>query len=172
MASIKKCTKSGTGCGGCVPMLDDLLTFSMKSRGKEVRKVVCEHFKYTRQELFYLIKVDEIKSYPELLKKYGTGHGCEICKPLSASLLASIWNEVVARHDTIQDTNDRFLANIQQRGVYSLVPRIPAGEITPEKLIVIGEVARKYDLYTKITGGQRIDLFGTRVDQLPDIWEN
>ena len=168
---IKKCTKSGTGCGGCVPMLDDLLTFSMKSRGKEVRKVICEHFSYTRQELFDLIKVDEIKSYPELLKKYGTGYGCEVCKPVTASLLASIWNEVVAKHDTIQDTNDRFLANIQQRGLYSVVPRMPAGEVTPEKLIVIGEVARKYDLYTKVTGGQRIDMFGARVDQLPDIWE-
>lgn len=168
---IKKCTKAGTGCGGCTPMLDDLLTHFMKSQGREVRKTICEHFSYTRQELYDLIKVNEIKSFGGLLKAYGSGSGCETCKPVVASLLASIWNDVIVKHDTIQDTNDRFLANIQQRGVYSVVPRIPGGEITPEKLIAIGSVAKKYDLYTKITGGQRIDLFGARVDQLPDIWE-
>ncbi|HYQ59184.1 MAG TPA: nitrite reductase large subunit NirB [Draconibacterium sp.] len=168
---IKRCTKAGTGCGGCVPMLDDLLTHYMKSQGREVRKTICEHFNYTRQELYDLIKVNEIKSFNALLKAYGKGSGCEICKPVTASLLASIWNEMIVKHDTIQDTNDRFLANIQQRGVYSVVPRIPGGEITPDKLIVIGQVARKYELYTKITGGQRIDLLGARVDQLPEIWE-
>ncbi len=168
---IKKYTKAGTGCGGCTPMLDDLLTFFMKAQGREVRKIICEHFSYTRQELYDLIKVNEIKSFEELRKKYGKGSGCEICKPAVASLLASIWNDLIAKQDTIQDTNDRFLANIQRRGVYSVVPRIPGGEITPEKLIVIGRVAKKYSLYTKITGGQRIDMFGARVDQLPEIWE-
>jgi len=152
-------------------MLDDLLTYYIKSQGREVRKTICEHFDYTRQELYDLIKVNEFKTYNELLLSYGKGSGCEICKPVVASLLASIWNDLITKQDTIQDTNDRFLANIQQRGVYSVVPRIPGGEITPEKLILIGKVASKYNLYTKITGGQRIDMFGARVDQLPDIWE-
>ncbi len=71
----------------------------------------------------------------------------------------------------LQDTNDTFLANMQKNGTYSVVPRVPGGEITPDKLIVLGEVGKKYNLYTKITGGQRIDLFGARVDQLPDIWK-
>ncbi|WP_423128206.1 nitrite reductase large subunit NirB [Gaoshiqia sp. Z1-71] len=168
---IKKCTKAGTGCGGCMPMLDDLLTVYMKAQGREIRQTICEHFSYTRQELYDLIKINEIRSFGGLLKNYGSGSGCETCKPVVASLLASIWNDVIVKHDTIQDTNDRFLANIQQGGLYSVVPRIPGGEITPEKLMVIGRVAKKYELYTKITGGQRIDLFGARVDQLPDIWE-
>ncbi|MEL7585578.1 MAG: nitrite reductase large subunit NirB [Prolixibacteraceae bacterium] len=168
---IRKHTRAGTGCGGCVPMLDDLLTHYMKSQGREVRKTICEHFSYTRQELYDLIKVYEIKSFGGLLRAYGNGSGCETCKPVVASLLASIWNDVIIKQDTIQDTNDRFLANIQRGGLYSVIPRIPGGEITPEKLMVIGRVAQKYDLYTKITGGQRIDLLGARVDQLPDIWE-
>src|SRR5690606_6148708 len=70
----------------------------------------------------------------------------------------------------LQDTNDTFMANMQKNGTYSVVPRIAGGEITPEKLIVLGEVARKYDLYTKITGGQRIDLFGAQLHDLSDIW--
>jgi nitrite reductase (NADH) large subunit len=171
IAGIKKHTKAGTGCGGCVPMLDDIHTAFLKSQGKEVKKVLCEHFNHTRQELFDFIKIGKIKTFPELIKAHGHGSGCEICKPAVASLLASIWNESIVKHAVIQDTNDRFLANIQRGGTYSVVPRIPGGEITPEKLQAIGRIADKYSLYTKITGGQRIDMFGARVDQLPDIWE-
>jgi NAD(P)H-nitrite reductase len=171
VAGIKQACKAGTRCGGCVPMLDDLLTAHLRSQGKEVKKVICEHFGYTRQELFDLIKIGEIKTFDELLLKHGKGHGCEICKPLGASLLASAWNDVIVKQSTIQDTNDRFLANIQRGGTYSVVPRIPGGEINPVKLIAIGRIAQRYNLYTKITGGQRIDMFGARVDQLPDIWK-
>jgi len=168
---IKTCTRAGTGCGGCVPMLSDLLTGTLKAQGKTVRKTLCEHFSYTRQELFDLIRVRNIRSYDALLDGHGKGYGCEVCKPAVASMLASLWNEMILRQASIQDTNDQFLANIQRGGTYSVVPRVPGGEITPEKLVVIGQVAQKYGLYCKITGGQRIDLFGARVDQLPDIWE-
>ncbi|MEH0153569.1 nitrite reductase large subunit NirB [Limibacter armeniacum] len=169
--AIKSCTKAGTGCGGCVPMVTDLMKELHKKMGKEVRNVICEHFAYSRQELFSLVKVKGIRTYRELLAAYGKGNGCEVCKPAVASILASCWNELVAKQSTIQDTNDRFLANIQKGGSYSVVPRIPGGEITPDKLIVLGQVAKKYDLYLKITGGQRIDMFGAHVGDLPDIWE-
>jgi nitrite reductase (NADH) large subunit len=171
VAGIKKCTKAGTGCGGCVPMVNDLLNATLKQMGKEVKKVLCEHFDYSRQELLDIVKVNNIRSYDELLHNHGRGDGCEVCKPAVASIMASTWNELILKQATIQDTNDRYLANIQKGGTYSVVPRIAGGEITPEKLIVIGQVAAKYGLYTKITGGQRIDMFGARIDQLPDIWE-
>ena len=134
--------------------------------------MLCEHFNYTRQELFHLVKVEEIKTFNDLISKHGKGHGCEICKPAVASILANTWNEPIVKHDYIQDTNDRYLANIQKGGTYSVVPRIAGGEITPEKLSIIGEVAKKYKLYCKITGGQRIDLLGAKVNQLPEIWED
>jgi nitrite reductase (NADH) large subunit len=171
--AIKKCCKAGTGCGGCVPMVKDLINASLKSQGKYVRATVCEHFNYSRQELFDLIKIRKYTSYDEVLDVLGKGDGCETCKPLVASILASLWNEMilVKGNDTAQDSNDRFLANIQKGGTYSVVPRIPGGEITPDKLIVIGQVAKKYNLYTKITGGQRIDLFGAHLVDLPYIWE-
>jgi nitrite reductase (NADH) large subunit len=171
VAAIKSCTKAGTGCGGCVPMVSDLFNATMKAEGKSVRNVICEHFNYTRQELYDFIKIEKVKTYSDLLKKHGQGYGCEICKPAVASMMASVWNEPILKQDTIQDTNDRYLANIQKGGTYSIVPRVPGGEITADKLIALGAVAKKYDLYCKITGGQRIDLFGARVDQLPVIWE-
>jgi nitrite reductase (NADH) large subunit len=169
--AVKKCTKAGTGCGGCVPMVKDLITGTLKANGQYVKNVICEHFDYSRQELFDLIKVNQLRNYDLVLDHYGKGDGCEVCKPLVASILSSLWNDLVVKQDTIQDSNDRYLANIQKGGTYSVVPRIPGGEITPEKLIVIGQVAQKYGLYTKITGGQRIDLFGAHVSDLPDIWE-
>ena len=170
---IKKCTKAGTGCGGCVPMVKDLINETMKSQGVFVRNVICEHFNYTRQELFDLVKIKGFRTYDEVLDNLGHGDGCELCKPPVASIIASLWNEMILQkgNATVQDSNDRFLANIQKNGTYSVVPRIPGGEITPEKLIVIGQVALQYNLYTKITGGQRIDLFGAHVGDLPDIWE-
>ncbi|HWK05999.1 MAG TPA: nitrite reductase large subunit NirB [Puia sp.] len=169
--AMKKCTKACTGCGGCIPLVKDLITGTMKANGQYVRNVICEHFDHSRQEIFDLVKLHEVRTYHETLGRWGKGDGCEVCKPVVASILASCWNDNILKQATIQDSNDRYLANIQKGGTYSVVPRIPGGEITPDKLIVLGKVAKKYNLYTKITGGQRIDLFGAHVGDLPDIWE-
>lgn len=152
-------------------MVNDIIKLTLESLGQSVKKTLCEHFDYTRQELYDIVRVKGIRTYDELLDSHGKGDGCETCKPAVASILASAWNELIAEQPTIQDTNDRYLANIQRGGTYSVIPRIAGGEITPEKLVAIGRIAGKYGLYTKITGGQRIDMLGARVDQLPDIWE-
>jgi nitrite reductase (NADH) large subunit len=171
VAAVKARTRAATGCGGCAPLVQQLLDATLAKAGRTVVRHLCEHFAYTRQELFQIVKINRLESFDAVLASHGTGGGCEVCRPAVASILASTWNDFVLTHASIQDTNDRFLANIQRGGTYSVVPRVPGGEITPEKLIVLGEVARRFDLYCKITGGQRIDLLGARVDQLPDIWE-
>ncbi|WP_026922841.1 nitrite reductase large subunit NirB [Glycomyces arizonensis] len=168
VGALKDCTRAGTGCGSCVPMLGQLLA----EGGVEVSTSVCEHFTQSRAELFDIVKVTGIATFSELIARYGTGAGCDLCKPAVASILASLGGGHIldGEQAALQDTNDHFLANLQRNGTYSVVPRIPGGEITPDKLIVIGEVARDFGLYTKITGGQRIDMFGARVDDLPNIW--
>ncbi|MDW6004334.1 nitrite reductase large subunit NirB [Vibrio mangrovi] len=170
---LKAETKAGTGCGGCSGMVKSVLDHELVAMGMEVNNHICEHFAHSRQELFHLCQVEEIKDFDTLISAHGQGLGCDICKPTAASIFASLWNEHVmeAPLSRLQDTNDAFMANIQKDGSYSVVPRIPGGEITPEKLIVLGQVAQKYDLYTKITGGQRIDLFGAQMEQLPAIWQ-
>jgi nitrite reductase (NADH) large subunit len=170
---LKACTKAGTSCGGCVPLVTQIMKAEMKKLGMAVNNHLCEHFAYSRQELFHLIKVGGIKTFDDLLHKHGKGMGCDICKPVAASIFASCWNDFVLKKDraSLQDSNDYFLGNIQKDGTYSVVPRMPGGEVTPEGLIAVGQVAKKYGLYTKITGGQRVDLFGARVEQLPEIWE-
>ncbi|MEM9527025.1 MAG: nitrite reductase large subunit NirB [Bacteroidota bacterium] len=168
---LAKCTGAGTGCGGCKPMLTDLVDRYLKSQGKVVRNVICGHFPYTRQELRDLVVLKGITTYDEALDMVGAGEGCESCKPALASIFATVSMETANRQPAIQDTNDRFLANIQRNGTYSVVPRVAGGEITPKQLMDMGRIAEKYDLYTKITGGQRIDMFGARLEELPLIWE-
>ena len=173
IGAIKQCCNAGTSCGGCVPLVTQIMKAEMKKLGMDVNNHVCEHFPHSRQELFHLIRVGQIKSFEDLLARHGKGLGCDVCKPLAASIFATCWNDFVLKkeHASLQDSNDYFLGNIQKDGTYSVVPRMPGGEVTPEGLIAVGQVAKKYGLYTKITGGQRVDLFGARVDQLPAIWE-
>ena len=165
---IKAATKAGTGCGSCVPLLKTLLADS----GVAASPGLCEHFGQTRAQLFDIVRVSGIATFTELIERHGSGRGCDICKPAAASILASLEHGHIldGEQAALQDTNDHFLANIQRNGTYSVVPRIAGGEITPGKLIVLGEVARDFGLYTKITGAQRIDLLGARVEQLPAIW--
>lgn len=173
LGELKSCTKAATSCGGCAALLGQVLNCELSKRGVEVKKDLCEHFPYSRQEMFHLIKVGNIRSFEDMLAKHGKGDGCDICKPTTASILASTWNDYILKneHAALQDTNDYFMANMQKDGTYSVVPRMPGGEVTPDGLIAVGAVAKKYGLYTKITGGQRVDLFGARLEQLPDIWK-
>jgi nitrite reductase (NADH) large subunit len=166
--ALKSCTNAGTSCGSCVPLLKQLL----EAEGVVQSKALCEHFQHSRAELFEIISATEIRTFSGLLERYGRGMGCDICKPTVASILASTSSEHIlgGEQASLQDSNDHFLANIQKNGSYSVVPRVPGGDITPEQLILIGEIARDFGLYTKITGGQRIDMFGARVEQLPQIW--
>ncbi|MDQ8024349.1 MAG: nitrite reductase large subunit NirB [Moraxellaceae bacterium] len=173
IAQMKSCTKAGATCGGCVPLVTQVMKAEMAKRGMAVNNHICEHFPYSRQELYHLIRVGEIKSFEALLHTHGKGMGCDICKPAAASIFASCWNEFVLKKElaALQDSNDYFLGNIQKDGTYSVVPRMPGGEVTPDGLIAVGQVAKKYGLYTKITGGARVDMFGARLEQLPNIWE-
>lgn len=173
IGAIKSMTKAGTGCGGCVALATQVMNSELTKLGVEVNTDLCEHFPFTRQELFHLVRVEKIQTFDVLIEKHGRGLGCDICKPTVASILASCWNEFIMKNELapLQDTNDYFMANMQKNGTYSIVPRIAGGEITPDKLIVLGQVGKKYNLYTKITGGQRIDLFGAQLDDLPAIWQ-
>ena len=173
IAEMKACTKAGASCGGCVPLVTQVMKAEMAKRGMAVNNHVCEHFVYSRQEIYHLVRVGNIKTFDELLTRHGQGLGCDICKPVAASVLASVWNEFVLTPQLakLQDSNDYFLGNLQKDGSYSVVPRMPGGEVTPDGLIAVGQVAKKYGLYTKVTGGARVDMFGARLEQLPLIWE-
>ena len=178
LANVKKCSKAGTGCGGCEPDVKAILAETLENMGGSLSNHMCEHFALSRPELMALIRTDKdptsVDSFEKILAKHGHGDGCEICKPAVASMLASLVNDVIIDdgRDALQDTNDRSMANMQRGGSYSVVPRVPGGELSPDQLIALGETAKKFNLYSKITGAQRVDLFGAAKYQLPDIWED
>ena len=173
LGALKKCTKAATACGGCAPLVTQVLKSELQRQGVTVNNHVCEHFPYSRQEIYHLVRVNEIKTFDDLIHQHGHGLGCDICKPMTANILASCWNDFVLEptHAGLQDSNDYYLGNIQKDGSYSIVPRMAGGEVTPDGLIAVGQIAKKYNLYTKITGGQRVDLFGAQLHELPFIWE-
>jgi nitrite reductase (NADH) large subunit len=172
LAGVKACTKAGTSCGSCLPLVKQLMAAELEKAGVEVSNALCEHFAVSRAQLFDIVRVTGLRTFSEIIRAHGTGQGCDICRPVVASVLSSLGTGHVLDADQarLQDTNDHVMANLQKDGTYSVVPRVPGGEITPAGLIDIGTVARDFGLYTKITGGQRIDLFGARLEQLPEIW--
>ncbi len=174
LAGVKACTRAGTTCGSCLPLVKKIATTELEKAGVTVSSALCEHFTLSRAGLFDAVRVAGLHSFSEILDRFGTGgRGCDICRPVVASILASLGNGHVLSGEqaALQDTNDHVLANMQKDGTYSVVPRMPGGEVTPEGLIAVGEIARDFGLYTKITGGQRVDMFGARIEQLPLIWQ-
>ncbi|WP_435804896.1 nitrite reductase large subunit NirB [Shewanella psychromarinicola] len=181
IADIKSCTRAASGCGGCAPLVQKIIDQTLQAAGLDYNAGICAHFDHDRQALYHLCQVEGISDFDTLMTQHGkpsaSGHtyGCDICKPAAASIFASLQNQYVLNQDRghvqLQDTNDAYLGNIQKDGTYSVVPRVAGGEITPTKLIAMGQIAQEYDLYTKITGGQRIDMFGATLSQLPEIWQ-
>ena len=173
VGSVKACTRAGTSCGSCIPLVKKLMSTEMAKSGLSLSTAMCEHVAMSRADLYTSVQVSGLRTFSEIIGRFGTGRGCDICKPVIASVLASLYDEHVLADDraALQDTNDRVMANMQKDGTYSVVPRVPGGEILPEQLVLIGRVAQDFGLYTKITGGQRIDLFGARLEQLPAIWQ-
>ncbi|WP_199424585.1 nitrite reductase large subunit NirB [Actinotalea solisilvae] len=172
VGAVKACTKAGTVCGSCVPLLTKIVNGTLEKAGITVSRAMCEHFAMPRADLYALVRDGGLRTFTEIVAAHGTGRGCAICKPVVASILSSVGAGHVLERElsALQDTNDHLLANMQKDGTYSVVPRVPGGEITPEKLVVIGQVAAEFGLYTRITGAQRIGMFGARMDQLPAIW--
>jgi nitrite reductase (NADH) large subunit len=177
LAQVKKCSSAGTGCGGCEPLVKNILKSELEAMGGALSNNLCEHFAFSRPELMALLRTDSdpssVDTFAKVLAKHGSGDGCEACKPAVGGILASLNNDLILGGDLaqLQDTNDRSLANMQRGGTYSVVPRVPGGELMPDQLIALGEVAKKYKLYSKVTGAQRVDLFGAAKHELPDIWE-
>ncbi|MEV7630817.1 nitrite reductase large subunit NirB [Microbacterium sp. NPDC089318] len=171
-AAVKACTRAGATCGSCVFMVSKIVGAELAKTGRTASTAMCEHFDMSRRQLFDAVRVSGLTTFSTVIGRFGHGRGCDICKPALAGILAVLVGDHVLEGEnaTLQDTNDHVMANMQKDGTYSVVPRMPGGEVTPAGLIAIGRIADDYGLYTKITGGQRIDMFGARLEQLPEIW--
>lgn len=178
LGQVKETTTAGTVCGSCVPMVTTLMNKELEKAGITVSTALCQHFPMSRKELFALVEEGGQETFSEIVAAHGTGRGCAVCRPVVASILATLDSIKGRRHSpvgrqlgSLQDTNDHVMANIQKDGTYSVIPAMPAGEVTPEQLLVFAQVAKDYGLYVKVNGAQRIGMFGARMDQLPEIWK-
>ncbi|GGH39458.1 nitrite reductase large subunit NirB [Microbacterium album] len=172
-AAVKACTKAGATCGSCFLAVKKIVGTELAALGHTVSDALCEHFDLSRRRLYDAILVSGLTTFSAIIERFGRGRGCDVCKPAIASILAGLVGRHVldGENASLQDTNDHVMANMQKDGSYSVVPRMPGGEVTPEGLIAVGQVAKDFGLYTKITGGQRVDMFGARLEQLPLIWK-
>lgn len=169
---LKAKTGAGTGCGGCVPTLNTLIRQVRVKSGRVEDAVLCEHFRHSRKQLYQLMRQRKITTFEAALAELGHGNGCEVCQPAVSSILTALAPHTVIDKDHVagQDFNDRFLANVQRDGTYSIVPRLPGGEVSPKRLIALGNIAEEFGLYVRVTGGQRVAFFGARIEQLPLVW--
>jgi len=167
---VRACTRAGTGCGGCMPLVRELVAGETGESAAEPA-YLCPCRGLTREAIVDVMGERGIRSASELAEACGAGRDCGACKP-GLAYLVSLVND--NRHDEeghARFINDRVHANIQRDGTFSVVPRIRGGVTSPEELRRIADVAERHGVpMVKITGGQRIDLLGVRKEQLPAIW--
>ena len=171
---VKSCTEAGTGCGSCVPILQELVDAELALAGKRGGQAALPALRHDQGRA---VRRRAGHRHPHLRRAGRRARH----RPWLRDLPADGGLDVRVARRRVRARRRAGRAAGHQRPLprqppeatapTRWSPRIPGGEITPEKLIVIGEVARDFDLYTKITGGQRIDLLGARVEQLPAIWE-
>ena len=81
IAEIKACTRAGATCGGCVPLVTQVMKAEMARRGMAVNNHLCEHFAHSRQALYHLVRVGRIKTFDELLARHGQASAATSASP-------------------------------------------------------------------------------------------
>jgi nitrite reductase (NADH) large subunit len=172
---VRACTKASGGCGSCKPLVADILKFVLGDEAAEEKSGICTCTELGRDEIVAAIRNMELSTSKEVRHVLGWSNpeGCSKCRPALNYYLGMVWPEEHVEERESRFVNERNHANIQKDGTYSVVPRIYGGVTSPKELKRIAEVAEKYDVpLVKITGGQRLDLFGVKKEDLPSMWED
>ncbi|MGN7759853.1 nitrite reductase large subunit NirB [Paenibacillus sp. 22594] len=174
VGQIKACTKASASCGGCKPLVEGLLQLYAGDNVVTVKEGICGCTTLGRDEIVAEIKRMELKTVKEVMNvlEWNNEEGCPKCRPSLNYYLGMLWPEEYVDEKESRITNERYHANIQKDGTYSVVPRIYGGVTSPAELMKIAEVAAKFDVpLVKFTGGQRLDLLGVKKEDLPKMWE-
>ncbi|KIL38765.1 nitrite reductase [Gordoniibacillus kamchatkensis] len=172
---VKNCTGASRSCGGCKPLVKDLLALTLGDAftGAPAKETICGCIDLSHGDVVAAIREQGLTHVREVMNVLGwkTDEGCSKCRPALNYYLGMI-NPISYRDDrTSRFVNERMHANIQKDGTYSVVPRMYGGVTTPSELKKIAEVAEKYQVPTvKLTGGQRIDLLGVKKEDLTAMW--
>ncbi|WP_223069766.1 nitrite reductase large subunit NirB [Paenibacillus caui] len=174
VGQIKACTKASASCGGCKPLVEGLLQIYAGEAAVPVKEGICGCTPLSRDEIVAEIKRMRLMTVKEVMNvlEWGTEEGCTKCRPALNYYLGMLWPDEYVDEKESRITNERFHANIQKDGTFSVVPRIYGGVTSPTELKKIAEVAEQFEVpLVKFTGGQRLDLLGIKKENLPKIWE-
>lgn len=172
---VKGCTNASRSCGGCKPLVADLLEYALgdKFNKSDQKEPICSCTTLSRDEVVQEIRAKGLTYTREVMNVLGwnTADGCSKCRPALNYYLGMIDPLHYEDERESRFVNERLHANIQKNGTYSVVPRMYGGVTNAEELRKIADVAEKYQVpLIKVTGGQRIDLLGVKKEDLPSMW--
>jgi len=174
---VRSHTKASSSCGSCTGLVEALLA-STVGEGYDAspnKQAMCKCTEYSHDEVIATIKTNKLKSMQAVrdFLEWKTPDGCAACRPALNYYLLARWPEEYADDAQSRFINERAHGNIQKDGTYSVVPRMFGGLVKPDELRAIADVCDKYDVpEMKVTGGQRIDLFGVKKEDLPPMWKD
>ena len=173
--AVRACTKASASCGSCTGLVEGLLAITLGEEyaGERAAPTVCKCTSFTHEDVRRLIIEKQLKAIPQVMQElhWTTPDGCSSCRPALNYYLLCAWPGEFDDDNQSRFVNERMHANIQKDGTYSVVPRMWGGVTNPKELRAIADVAEKYEArMVKVTGGQRLDIFGIKKEDLPAVW--
>ncbi|HFB98941.1 MAG TPA: NAD(P)/FAD-dependent oxidoreductase, partial [Bryobacterales bacterium] len=177
LEDVRAVTKASASCGSCTGLVEQILASVLGGdySAAPSEKPMCGCTDYTHDQVRNAIRENGLKSIPEVMRflEWRNPDGCASCRPALNYYLLCQWPGEYEDERASRFVNERLHGNIQKDGTYSVVPRMWGGLTTPKELRAIADVAEKYDIpEVKVTGGQRIDLFGVKKEDLPAVWRD
>ena len=171
--AVRSQCKASASCGSCTGLVERLLALTLGGEVESGPKTMCKCTSFTHDDVRRLIVEKQLKEIPEVLQElhWTTADGCASCRPALNYYLLCAWPGEYVDDQKSRFVNERMHANIQKDGTYSVVPRMWGGLTNPRELRAIADVVEKYNApMVKVTGGQRLDIFGIRKEDLPAVW--
>ena len=171
--AVRSQCKASASCGSCTGLVESLLALTLGGAVEAGPKTLCKCTSFTHDDARRLILEKQLKAIPQVMQElhWTTPDGCASCRPALNYYLLCAWPGEYVDDQKSRFVNERMHANIQKDGTYSVVPRMWGGLTNPRELRAIADVVEKYDApMVKVTGGQRLDIFGIRKEDLPAVW--
>ena len=171
--AVRSQCKASASCGSCTGLVESLLKITLGEDIQSGPKTVCKCTSFSHDDVRRLILEKELKAIPQLMQElhWSTPDGCSSCRPALNYYLLAAWPGEYEDDQKSRFVNERMHANIQKDGTYSVVPRMWGGLTSPRELRAIADVVEKFNApMVKVTGGQRLDIFGIRKEDLPAVW--
>ncbi|GAE35132.1 nitrite reductase large subunit NirB [Halalkalibacter akibai] len=170
------CTNAGRSCGRCKPLIQDILEYTLGDSFDQSnnKKTLCGCTSLNRDEVVHDIRSKELTTIKEVMNvlEWQNEEGCSKCRPALNYFLGMVHHDYVDERNS-RLVNEKMHANIQKDGTYSVIPRMYGGVTSAKDLRTIADVAEKYNVgLVKLTGGQRIGLYGLKKEDLPAVWED